>query len=119
MIYCNSCQRAWHVDDDGNWYTFLVSGKVGVPAPGFYHVIRRLNPGGSGSLILPYFVGFAYGTTTDIGFHGIPLRPDGSPIESDAELGQFRSHGCVRESQSDAIRTWNFGTVGTPVIVTP
>jgi hypothetical protein len=119
IVYCNSCQRAWHVNADGDWYTFAVSGKVGVPAPGVYHVIRRLNPGGSGSLILPYFVGFAYGSTTDIGFHGIPLRPDGSPIESDAELGQFRSHGCVRESQADAVRTWNFGSVGTPVIVTP
>jgi hypothetical protein len=119
IVYCNSCQRAWHVTEDGDWYTFPVSGKVGVPSPGVYHVIRKLNPGGSGTLILPYFVGFAYGSTTDIGFHGIPLRPDGSPIESDAELGQFRSHGCVRESQSDAIRTWNFAPVGTTVVVTP
>jgi hypothetical protein len=119
IVYCNSCQRAWHVTEDGDWYTFPVSGKVGVPAPGVYHVIRRLSPGGSGDLILPYFVGFAYGSTTDIGFHGIPLRPDGSPIQSDAELGSFRSHGCVRESQADAVRTWNFGSVGTPVIVTP
>jgi len=119
IVYCNSCQRAWHVTEDGDWYTFQVSGKVGVPSPGVYHVIRKLSPGGSGDLILPYFVGFAYGSSTDIGFHGIPLRPDGSPIQSDAELGQFRSHGCVRESQADAVRTWNFGSVGTPVIVTP
>jgi hypothetical protein len=119
IVYCNSCQRAWHVSEDGDWYTFPVSGKAGVPSPGAYRVIRRLAPGGSGNLILPWFVGFAYGSTTDIGFHGIPLRPDGSPIQSDAELGQFRSHGCVRESQSDAVRTWNFGSVGTPVIVTP
>ena len=118
IVYCNSCQRAWHVNESGDWYTFAVSGKVGVPAPGAYHVIRKLSPGGSGDLILPYFVGFAYGSTTDIGFHGIPLRPDGSPIQSDAELGQFRSHGCVRESQADAVRTWNFGSIGTPVIVT-
>ncbi len=119
IVYCNSCQRVWHVSENGDWYTFPVSGKIGVPAPGVYHVIRRINPGGSGNLILPYFVGFAWGSTTDIGFHGIPLRPDGSPIQSDAELGQFRSHGCVRENQSDAVRTWNFGTLGTPVIVTP
>lgn len=118
IVYCNSCQRAWHVDENGDWYTFPVSGKVGVPAPGAYQVVRRLSPGGSGSLILPYFVGFAYGSTSDIGFHGIPLRPDGSPIQSDDELGQFRSHGCVRERQSDAVLTWNFGTLGTPVIVT-
>ncbi len=118
IVYCNSCQRVWHVDENGDWYTFRVSGKVGVPAPGAYHVIRRLSPGGSGDLILPYFVGFAYGSTSDIGFHGIPLRPDGSPIQSDEELGQFRSHGCVRENQGDAVRTWNFGTIGTTVIVT-
>lgn len=119
IVYCNSCQRAWHVSDNGDWYTFLVSGKVGVPSPGSYRVVRRINPGGSGNLRLPYFVGFAFGTTTDIGFHGIPLRSDGSPIQSDAELGQFRSHGCVRENQADAVRTWDFGTLGTPVIVTP
>ena len=52
IVYCNSCQRAWHVDENGDWYTFRVSGKVGVPAPGEYHVIRRLSPGGSGDLIL-------------------------------------------------------------------
>ena len=118
IVYCNSCQRAWHVDENGDWYTFRVSGKVGVPAPGEYHVIRRLSPGGSGDLILPYFVGFAYGSSSDIGFHGIPLRRDGSPIQSDDELGQFRSHGCLRENQNDAVRTWNFGTIGTTVIVT-
>ena len=118
IVYCNSCQRAWHVDENGDWYTFPVSGKVGVPAPGEYHVVRRLSPGGSGDLILPYFVGFAYGSTSDIGFHGIPLRRDGSPIQSDDELGQFRSHGCVRENQNDALRTWNFGTLGTTVVVT-
>ncbi|MBM3673746.1 MAG: hypothetical protein FJW88_02155 [Actinobacteria bacterium] len=118
IVYCNSCQAVWHVEDNGDWYTFPVSGRAGVPPPGAYRVIRRINPGGSGNLRLPYFVGFAYGRTTDIGLHGIPLRPDGSPIQSDAELGQYRSRGCVRESQSDAIRTWNFGSLGTPVVVT-
>ena len=75
IVYCNSCQRAWHVSDNGDWYTFPVSGKIGVPAPDSSSVVRRVNPGGSGDLILPYFVGFAFGSTSDIGFHGIPLRP--------------------------------------------
>lgn len=119
IVYCNSCQRAWHVNDDGSWYTFLVSGRRGVPNPAVYQVFRRVNPGGSGSLRLPFFVGFAHGSTTDIGFHGIPLRSDGSPIQSDAELGQYRSHGCVRQSQADAVRTWDFAPIGTTVVVIP
>jgi len=123
IVYCNSCQKVWLVDEtDYVVAMFAVSGRRGTPRPGTYHVFRKLEMGHSKAhpdLRLPYFVGFAWGSTTDIGFHGIPLRPDGSPIQSDAELGQFRSHGCVRASQADAVRTWNFGSVGRRVIVTP
>jgi hypothetical protein len=70
-------------------------------------------------LRLPYFVGFAWGRTTDIGFHGIPLEPDGTPIESDAQLGQPLSSGCVRESQLMAKVVYDWTPEGTTVVVTP
>ncbi|MCZ7527304.1 MAG: L,D-transpeptidase [Acidimicrobiia bacterium] len=120
IVYSNSAQRAWLVEGDGVLYdSFLVSGRRGYPPPGTYRVWLRMRFGRSGSLSLPYFVGFAHGATTSVGFHGIPLRPDGSPIQTDAELGQFRSHGCVRVSQSDAELIWNWAPLGTTVVLVP
>ncbi len=100
VVYCNSCQRVWLIEADGWVYSsYIVSGRRNYPRNGTYKVIRRINPGWSHTLRLPYFVGFTYGNTTDVGFHGIPLQPSGRPIESDSQLGTPLSHGCVRESQ--------------------
>lgn len=119
VVYCNSCQRVWLIEENG-WVfaSYTVSGRRAYPRSGTYKVIRRVNPGWSHTLRLPYFVGFAYGSSTDVGFHGIPLRPSGSPIQSDAELGSYRSHGCVRESQFTAKLMWDWATMRTPVVVT-
>ena len=123
IVYCNSCQRVWLVaDHDYAETSYLVSGRRGTPSPGTYQVHRKLEVGrakSNPSLRLPYFVGFAYGSTTDIGFHGIPLRSDGSPIESDAALGQPLSHGCVRENQAQAKLLYDWTPVGSTVVVTP
>lgn len=118
IVYCNSCQRVWLMDDDTYAFaSYPVSGRRGTPRPGAYHVFRKINPGGAHGLRLPYFIGFAYGTHTDIGFHGIPLRRDGSQIQSNAELGQFRSAGCVREHQWTARLLWDWTPMGTTVVV--
>ena len=122
IVYCNSCQRVWLVDEpDYVVATFPVSGRRYTPRPGIYHVFRKLESGYSKAhdLRLPYFVGFAWGSTTDIGFHGIPLRSDGSPIESDAQLGQPLSSGCVRLQQLVAKALYEWTPEGTPVVVTP
>ena len=113
----------WLVSD-GDWAeaSYLVSGRRGTPNPGTYQVHRKLEVGyakSNPSLRLPYFVGFAYGSTTDIGFHGIPLRSNGSPIESDAQLGQPLSHGCVRQNQAQAKLLYDWTPVGSTVVVTP
>jgi hypothetical protein len=123
IVYCNSCQRVWLVDEtDDVVATFPVSGRRYTPRPGTYHVFRKLEMGRSEAhpdLRLPYFVGFAWGSTTDIGFHGIPLRSDGSPIESDAQLGQPLSSGCVRLNQVVAKVLYDWTPEGTTVVVTP
>ena len=118
VVYCNHCQRVWLVEDDGWVYaSYAVSGRRNYPRNGTYKVIRRINPGSAKTLRLPYFVGFTYGTTTDVGFHGIPLEPSGRPIQSDSQLGTPRSHGCVRQSQATAHIMWNWANMGTTVVV--
>lgn len=123
LVYCNSCQTAWMIDETNYVvWSFKVSGRRGMPAAGTYHVFRKLEMGRSKShpdLRLPYFVGFTWGSTTDIGFHGIPLRPDNSQIESDSQLGQPLSSGCVRVSQLMAKAIYDFAPIGTTVVVLP
>jgi lipoprotein-anchoring transpeptidase ErfK/SrfK len=119
IVYCISCQRVWLVEDDDYVYSYYaVSGRRGYPHTGTYQVIRRINPGIHGTLRLPYFVGFTFGNTTDVGFHGIPLA-NGHQIQSDSQLGTYRSSGCVRENQSDARRLWDWAPMGTKVVVIP
>jgi hypothetical protein len=120
IVYCNSCQRVWLVEeDDWVFWSYPVSGRRSYPEPGTYKVIRKVHPGMSHDLRLPYFVGFTYGTTTDVGFHGIPVRRNGSQIQSDSQLGTYRSAGCVRQSQPAAKLLWDFAPMGTKVVVLP
>jgi hypothetical protein len=122
IIYCNSCQRVWLMEDDQYAFTsYAVSGRRGTPRPGTYQVFRKLENGyakSDPSLRLPYFVGFTYGSTTDIGFHGIPIRRSGTPIQSDAQLGTPLSHGCIRQNQWAARVLWDWTPMGTTVVVT-
>lgn len=122
IIYCNSCQRVWLMEDDTYAFTsYLVSGRRYSPSPGTYSVFRKLENGYSKkdpSLRLPWFVGFTYGSTTDIGFHGIPLRPSGTPIQSDEQLGRPLSAGCVRQQQFTAKVLYDWAPMGTTVVVT-
>lgn len=78
--------------------------------------IRR-NSDLGGSLWLPYFTRFA---PCGVGFHRIPLsKATGRQIHPDWMLGTNlrRSHGCIRLSRPLAARVWDFGTVGTRVVV--
>jgi len=118
VVYSNSKQRVWAYDADGSLVrTYLVSGKRGVPAPGEYAVWSRAPMSVSGSVTLRYMVRFAHGKRLAIGFHEIPVGR-GGPIQSLGELGQFRSHGCVRQAPADALFMWNFAPLGTHVTVT-
>lgn len=122
IVYCNSCQTVWLIDETNYVeFKYLVSGRRGIPNPGEYHVFRKLEMGRSKAhpdLRLPWFVGFTWGRTTDIGFHGIPLNPDNSQIEDDSQLGQPLSSGCVRESQFWAKVLYDWTPEGTLVVVT-
>jgi hypothetical protein len=122
IVYSNSQQRVWLVEaDDHVAHSWLVSGRRGVPRPGTYHVFSKsvVSYAHGGSLRLPYMTRFAWGSSLAIGFHGIPLRGDGTPIQGDDELGEFRSAGCVRMNQDAARTLFDWAPIGTPVVVLP
>lgn len=125
VVYSKSQQAVW-VFDANNTVIKLhrVSGKRTPydPAPGVYRVYSRSirtysinNP----SITWGYMIRFAKGADGgNIGFHEIPYQY-GRPVQSEAQLGQALSGGCVRQAVSDAIWMWNWAGVGTVVVVTP
>ena len=121
MVYCVGCQRVWYVDgEEVVVKSNLVSGRAGTPRAGTYSVFSRsrVTTSATGTVTMEYMVRFARGRTLAIGFHAIPRRHDGSPIQSEAQLGTYQSAGCIRQADSDALYTWNFAPVGTKVVVT-
>ena len=110
----------WLVEANGVVsHTFLVSGRHGLPSVGVHQVYSKVPSSPSGDLTLPWTLRFAISSSGNpIDIHGIPLRPDGSPIEPDSLLGTPQSHGCIRMKQSDAEFVWNWAEVGTTVVVT-
>lgn len=119
VVYSNSRQRVWLYEGDGSLTrSYPVSGRRGMPSPGSYSVFSRSPRAYSGSVHMDYMVRFAHGRSKAMGFHAIPVGARG-PIQSLGELGQFRSHGCVRQSPADALFMWGFAPLGTRVVVTP
>jgi len=122
VVYSKNQMRVWIVDaNDVTVRTYRVSGRFGQPNPGTYHVFSR-----SGftcnidhpNICMRFMVRFAKGPKGDnIGFHEIP-KQNGTPIQSDAQLGQALSGGCVRQATADAEYMWAFANVGTMVVVT-
>lgn len=119
IVYANRAQRIWLIEANGVVsHSYLVSGRIGAPPPGTYSIASKSVMSSAGSLRLPYMSRFYRASSGKwIGFHGIPLRPDGSPIQSDAQLGTPLSHGCVRMNQQDVKVVWDFAPVGTTVVV--
>jgi lipoprotein-anchoring transpeptidase ErfK/SrfK len=122
VVYSKNQMRVWIVDGNNvTVRTYRVSGRMGQPNPGTYHVFSRStftcnidHP----DICMRFMVRFAQGPLGDnIGFHEIP-RKDGVPIQSDAQLGLPLSGGCVRQSTADAMFMWDFAGIGTTVVVT-
>lgn len=121
MVYSNSQQRVWLVEDSGQVSaSWLVSGRKGTPRAGTYKVFSksRYSSARGGRVRMEYMTRFARGRRLAIGFHSIPVTRNGVPIQSEGELGQYRSAGCVRQSLSDALTLWNWAPTGTKVVVT-
>lgn len=118
ITYSISQQRVALYEGDGTQVrSYAVSGRAGFPRPGTYHVFSKSKVSTAGSLRLANMVRFVPGRKAT-GFHAIPVRRDGTPIQSEAELGQYRSHGCVRQSPSDAVFLYDWAPIGITVVVT-
>jgi lipoprotein-anchoring transpeptidase ErfK/SrfK len=122
VIYSKNQMRVWVIGDDNVLIrTYRVSGRMGQPTPGTYHVFSRStytcnidHP----NICMRFMVRFAHGPKGDnIGFHEIP-KENGVPIEDDSQLGQALSGGCVRQATADATFMWDFAGIGTTVVVT-
>jgi len=120
IVYCVGCQRVWLVEaNEAVLQTHLVSGRAGVPRPGTYRVFSKSERAVAGSrkATMRNMVRFARGRTLAIGFHSIPRNLRGRPIQAESDLGNFRSLGCVRQSDANALILYNFAPLGTPVVV--
>jgi len=120
IVYGGSAQRVWLVDQ---WNlvvdTYLVSGKRDTPAPGSYSVYSKSERAWAGhdGITMRWMVRFAHGQDLAIGFHSIPRFADGTPLQSEAQLGTYRSSGCVRQADHKAERLYAWAPVGTRVVV--
>ena len=119
--------RVWLVEANGAVSkSHLVSGRAtwNQPTPGTYSVFSRSgytcninNP----HICWRYMVRFTKGPEGDnIGFHEIPTNlRTGYRLQSESQLGQALSGGCVRQATPDAIFMWNWAPIGTKVVVLP
>jgi hypothetical protein len=119
--YSVSQQRVSLYENGRRIRSYRVSGRAGVPAPGNYHVFSKSKVSYAGDLRLDNMVRFVPGDDGDdnIGFHAIPVTPEGTPIQTRQELGQYRSHGCVRQGPVNAAFLYDWAPIGTPVVVLP
>lgn len=121
VVYDRAQQRVWAVESDGRVVkTHRISGRLHEPYAGTYSVYSRSMYTYSSSnpdIKWRYMVRFAYGPDGGrIGFHEIPNK-FGVPLQSEAQLGQPLSGGCVRQSTPDAQWMWNWAGIGTKVVV--
>ncbi len=123
IVYDRAGQRVWAVDDEERVIrSYLVTGsQYNNETPGVHKVYSKseVSTAWNGEAKLPLMVRYLDTVRGAIGFHGIPTHiSDGSPYQTDAELGQRLSGGCQRQNNLDAQFMWAFADVGTTVIVT-
>ena len=122
VVYERAGQRVWAVDEDEQIVrSWLVSGsKYGNEQPGFHEVYSRsqMSSAWNFQAHLPLMIRYQETDIGHIGFHAIPLHvSDGSPYQTEAELGTRLSGGCQRQANADAAFLWDFAQVGTTVVV--
>jgi hypothetical protein len=120
IVYQNSAQRVWLVEADGRVHnSYRVSGRRDTPRSGVYSVFSKSPKAwaGHGGITMNHMVRFARGRRLAIGFHSIPTRRGGTPLQSLAELGTYQSAGCVRQSEDEAWMLYHWAEIGTTVVV--
>lgn len=121
IIMSESGQRVWLVEATGELYnTHQVSGRRGIPGVGRYRVYSKSRYAWAphDGITMEFMVRFAR-KEWPYGFHSIPVWPDESPLQTPAQLGTFRSGGCVRQLWDDAAVTFGWAEVGDRVLLIP
>ncbi|HAF69599.1 MAG TPA: hypothetical protein DCL16_10795 [Acidimicrobiaceae bacterium] len=120
VIFSNQRHRVWLVEGDGSISgNFFVSGRADKPVPGSYQVFSksRHTIAGHDDIRMEYMVRFTWGVEQAIGFHNIPIDGFGEAMQSEAQLGTYRSEGCVRLRDDQAAKLFAWAGVGTQVLV--
>ena len=121
VVYGRGDQMVWLVSADGSLFdSYQVSGRATWPVPGRYKVLSKSprSQALAGHVWMRHMVRFIQPTgRAATGFHSIPVTWSGRPIQTEDELGQFRSLGCVRQRDDKAEQLYDWAPLGTPVIV--
>jgi hypothetical protein len=122
IVYSLSAQQMWVLEaDESVVRTYLVSGRRlrldgGYRQTGSWKIFAKKNARCGGQCL--QWLSVYRSKTGTIAFHQIPLKR-GVPVQADAELGQPRSEGCVRQSATDAAWLWQWAAVGERVVMVP
>lgn len=122
IVYSNREQRVWIVEGDGAIHdSYLVSGRRSVPGPGVYAVYSKSPVAWAGhdGITMKHMVRFAHGRSLAIGFHSIPRYAGGTPMQTESQLGTYRSAGCVRQADHQAEALYHWAQLGDTVVVLP
>ena len=121
VIYERGQQWVWLVDADGSMVdNYPVSGHPASPEPGRYAVTSKSEDAISYNWLVTmrHMVRFTTDADDDwIGFHSIPRGWSDVPVQTEAELGEALSLGCIRQRDDKAERLYRWAPIGTPVVV--
>jgi len=121
IVYSNRAQRVWIIEGDETVFdTYLISGREDVPDRGVYEVFSKseIAYAGHDGITMRYMVRFTYAESgLAIGFHSIPNTAGGEPLQTEEQLGEFHSAGCVRQSLGHAAALYEWADEGTIVHV--
>lgn len=121
VIYDQGTQWVWLIDADGNVVdNYPVSGHATSPVPGRYKVTSKSRNAISYNwlLTMEHMVRFTTDVEGDsIGFHSIPRTLQDTPVQTEAQLGDSLSLGCIRQRDDKAERLFDWASIGTPVVV--
>jgi hypothetical protein len=124
IVYSLSAQQVWVIEaDETVVHRHLTSGRRlsisgGNSQLGTFKVYSKSLKGCIGSTNCPNMVRFHKTPSGNIGFHAIPFNKKGF-FQTPSELGQPRSHGCVRTDPDSAKFVYDWAKIGDKVVVVP
>lgn len=126
IIYSNSQQHIWLIDENEQLVDdYAVSGRDGIPHYATYSVFSKsVNAWAPyDGITMKHMVRFVrpgtWGNQWSYGFHSIPRYSNGEPMQTEDELGYFRSGGCVRQADDKALALYDWAPIGTTVHAIP